>query len=269
LHDVVDVINVAWQCSSCVDDLLRAAKDPDGYRDQVNAFLVSVDNAKKAVESGLATLEKAKRERAERQRIDTLISEIVGRLADALGSIKEADIECDPSQELGRFSISLRRLVEETAKHWQSGQDREVADWRADIEDWGRRVEASMLELNTHREKSQAERRSNFAARIALFGETPPRTLRTPIKELVGKSEVRAGAGAKISSEGLSEHSDKLLQIESLIGDLQRAGADRGGVQSCLNHFVTSAYRIGSSGASVSSFASRVRTNTAPSTPVK
>ena len=83
-----------------VDDLLQAAKDADAYRTAVEAFVANVDTASKAVEDGREKLEKAKRERAERQSLYNLISEWKGQSADALGSLTDTEIVSDPSQVL-------------------------------------------------------------------------------------------------------------------------------------------------------------------------
>mmetsp|Transcript_138530 Transcript_138530/g.265906 ORF Transcript_138530/g.265906 Transcript_138530/m.265906 type:complete len:868 (-) Transcript_138530:52-2655(-) len=274
LHEVVEPIDRAWQRSAVMDDLLKAAKDADAYRAAVEAFLADVDNAKRTVEKARETLEKAKRERAERQRLYTEVSEIKEKLAEARMSITETEIISDSSRELVKFCNDIPVLMEEGSSLFQADRgQRQLEEWRTDIEAWKQRSEVKLTELQAHRDKVSAERRSKFASRLAVFGDTPEKK-RVPMaspgpspqkKKSTGHTFGRSPAHTKISNEGLSNHSDKLLQIAALVEELQRSGADRGGVQSCLNHFVTNAYS--GRGASVS--ISRRVSNGSLGSPVK
>lgn len=135
---------------------------------------------------------------------------------------------------------------------WDAGDGgKQLMEWRGEVEAWGERAETTLREFNTHSTKVLTERRAKFAERIALFGKAD--TSHTPSSPSNRSSHppkvpriINPGKGAlesKINSEGLSAYSDKLLRISSIIEELQREGADRGSVQSCLTHFVTSAYR--------------------------
>jgi len=252
LHEVVEIIDIAWQRSALVDDLLKAARDGDAYRVAVEDFLKDVDKAKQFVQAGRKTLERAKSERAEKQKLYAQVSEYKGRLAEALGSMTDAEMVSDPTKKLRVFFSCFRVLMDEAAALWEAGRgERELSDWRVGVEAWEQRAEASLGEFATHRAKALGERRSQFASRIAMFGDSPERkqtlTSKSPVKQLPGRST----AATKITNEGMSRHAPKLLQIADLVDELHRDGADRGSVQSCWNHFVTSAYRGGDNGARI------------------
>jgi len=244
LSKVVEVIDIAWQRSAVVDDLLNAAKDGEAYRAAVEAFLVDVDNSKRAVADARELLGKVKQERAERRRLYAAISDRKEKLREALGSLTETEIVSDPAQVLKTFFFRLKDLIEEAAAVWEAGHGEcELADWRANVEAWDRRAQIVLEELAAQQDKVLAQRRSKFASRMAVFGQSPATRPPVPVKESVARP--RCTAADKVASEGLQDHSEQLLQIANLVEELQTAGADRSGVQSCLSHFVLSAYRGG------------------------
>lgn len=245
LTHIAGLIATSVQLDDLAETLLAAARDPDGFRKAASDFEKSVAEAEDAVEKGKEELARRERERAERK-----------KLLDQLG-VLGSQIEKEGTEVLAREVVKGETLLDDERKLQEilmqvpalrsQAEDSDLPEWKANVDALCDRTNAVLSDLQLHIEQEREARREGFKQRVGIFGNAITKAAPKDVKAANRRSslmEADMPAEQFIQHNRLQEHSDLLLQMESVVNGLHDAKVSRSQASHCVKHFMDAAYSM-------------------------
>jgi len=229
IEGVAEVVNAAWTQEYECQEILKRAKDADGYRLAVASLEASIAEAETTVKNAADALKKREAEAIERRAIQARIDMLQQEVDDArVGLSKRVEQELGPGES--SFSMEVQRLQQDICSLRDAGtQDLEIAVWRSSVDDVTKRVHISLADLEHRIHEVGRKRREEFKKRFGMFDKAPASA---PVEEPLMAPE------AFISASGMGAYEESLMELHDTIETLKEAGAPRASLNRCITHFV-------------------------------
>lgn len=239
ISGIADKVNAAWQRDAECQDIIKGARDKDGYRAAVEAFEAATNLAVQVVRDAAAILEKREAERKEREAIQAQLDMLPQKVEEwRVANLKRAEKELGLRQAAQTFA-DLDKLQMEFGALRDARND-ELADWRGKVDDAAKRTAEVLQSIDDRIKETVKKRRDDFKKRFGVFEAAAPK-----------EEAMMPDPAAFIGSSGLDHHEKRLMEISDLLLALRDDGAPRSSVNRCLAHFVK--YHFGATRASVDS----------------
>jgi len=235
LDGIVETVNVAWQRQADAQEILQMAKDADGYRAAVDAFVTAVSEAEATVERGRTELAQREAEKIERLSLQAELDAMQQKLVEKKSGIqKTVDMVClTENEDVSAFAFAVENLLQAIVSLRGGALGGTLADWRADIHDISEHMKFVVHAIDTQLMHATKANQEEFIRRLHAFNHG------AGAKQCTGE---HATPAVFLQSEGLSAHKESFKEILQIIFHLQKAGATRSAVHRCLNHWVKSVW---------------------------
>lgn len=229
LDCMVEKVNLAWQCQEDAQEVLKAAKDADGYRAAVDLLVAAVSEAEAAAERGREELARREAEKEERRALQAQLDTMQQRLLERRALImKSLEVRLGNAPSAAKVFADVECLLEEIALLRGLAQSK-LDDWRSRIEAVAHRTKTALADVDSQLTQATKARQEEFVRRMSRFNQSPDKTK---------AEEAPADPAGFLRAEGLTAHEGPLLEILRLMQSMQEAGAPRSGVQRCVSHWL-------------------------------
>mmetsp|Transcript_85470 Transcript_85470/g.242326 ORF Transcript_85470/g.242326 Transcript_85470/m.242326 type:complete len:1292 (+) Transcript_85470:51-3926(+) len=231
LDGVVECVDVAWRLQATAQEMLQAARDAEGYRSAVEAFLAAVREAEATVERGREELARREAEEEERRALQAQLDEMLSKLTQRRAMFQKGlEVRLGHTPGTAGAIAEVHALLE--ALPALRGARSDLAAWRAQVEGAASRTSAALENVDAQLTQATRARQEEFVRRMSMFNASPDKRPEEP----------PADPASFLRAEGLSAFEGPLLEVLQVLQSMQEAGAPRSGVQRCLNQWMKSTW---------------------------
>mmetsp|Transcript_169194 Transcript_169194/g.543914 ORF Transcript_169194/g.543914 Transcript_169194/m.543914 type:complete len:1311 (+) Transcript_169194:84-4016(+) len=244
MEDIVALVATAWERQQEAEDVLLAAKDADGYRSAVTAFVAAVAGAKDGVERGDEELQRRAAENEKRRELQSQLDDVQGKLEQKKKAIHEAlemRMEGAESATTPEMSKNMDALLNDILT-LRGGHERETFEvWQAKVEACVKDAQLTIQTVGATIDKDSKARKQAFQDRLNVLER---RTSVTPQKT-TGGPDLNP---LDLIRDKYAAHEAELQTILKAMEKLHEDGLSNNDMRLCVNNFMRSTWGPASSG---------------------